>query len=256
IKYLNFFADYLVTYMKNLQQENGLYWHHKDLAHQFWGRGNGWGAASTSELIQVLPKEHPKYNDVITGYKKQMKGLIDVQLKNGMWQQLLGSTSSKNWEETSGTSMFIFALFPGLELGILDKETYLEPAKKGWMAVIRYLSNDGKLSNVAEGFWPKVGDENEYLNAPKASPGNSHGTAGFLWAATAIVRYYKKVTASNEYIKLVPPYISSYSTKTHYFDLKGRLQVFSLENNLYSLPREIIMRRSDGSSSLFTTITY
>lgn len=255
IKYINFFADYLTNYMKNLQQSNGLYWHHKDVSHQFWGRGNGWGAASTSELLQVISPEHSKYNDIVSGYKKQMKGLIDVQLSSGMWQQLLGSTSSKNWEESSGTSMFIFALFTGLELGILDKETYLEPAKKGWMAVIKYLSNDGKLSNVAEGFWPKAGTPDEYLNAQKASPGNSHGTAGFLWAATAIVRYYNKTGTinKNNLIVIKPTFTSA--EKIQYFDLQGRRNILKItENNFSSIPMSIIIQKRNGSSRTITTL--
>ena len=190
-KYLDFCVNFILRYMSNLQQSNGLYWHHWEKSHQFWGRGNGWGAASTAELLQVLPETHPKYNDILTGFKNHMAGLINVQLESGMWPQLLGSTDSRNWEETSGTSMFVFALFTGLELGILDEETYLEPAKKGWNALVGYLSSDGKLNNVAEGFWPRVGDANEYLNASKAAPGNSHGTAGFIWAETAIVKYYQ-----------------------------------------------------------------
>jgi rhamnogalacturonyl hydrolase YesR len=52
--YLNFFADYLSSYMKNLQQSNGLYWHHKDLAHQFWGVETV-VCASSAEILQVLP---------------------------------------------------------------------------------------------------------------------------------------------------------------------------------------------------------
>jgi unsaturated rhamnogalacturonyl hydrolase len=193
-KYLDFCADFITKYMKNLQQSNGLYWHHGDLSHQFWGRGNGWGAASSAEMMQELPQDHAKYNDALAAYKKHMKGLIDVQLASGMWPQLLGSTDSRNWEESSGTAMFIFALFTGLELGILDKETYLTPAKKGWMALISHLGSDGKLKDIAAGFWPSVGDANEYLNASRAAAGNSHGTAGFLWAATAIVRYYSSLT--------------------------------------------------------------
>ena len=161
--------------MKNLQQSNGLYWHHGDLSHQFWGRGNGWGAASSAEMMQELPQDHAKYNDALAAYKKHMKGLIDVQLTSGMWPQLLGSTDSRNWEESSGTAMFIFALFTGL-------------------ALTAHLGSDGKLKDIAAGFWPSVGDANEYLNASRAAAGNSHGTAGFLWAATAIVRYYSSLT--------------------------------------------------------------
>jgi unsaturated rhamnogalacturonyl hydrolase len=220
--YLNFFADYLSMYMKNLQQNNGLYWHHKDLAHQFWGRGNGWGAVSSAEMLQTLPSGHPKYQTILTYYKKHMKGLIDVQLQNGIWHQLLGSTSSKNWEETSGSSMFVFALFIGLQLGILDKETYLEPAKKGWMAVAKYLDASGKLNNVAEGFWPKTGTPDDYLDARKAAAGNSHGTAGFLWAAAAVVKYFNSQVAIDTRPALKPAMSVTSDQYSNYYDLIGR----------------------------------
>ena len=134
-KYLDFAADYLTMYQGNLQQSNGLYWHHRDLSHQFWGRGNGWGAASSAELLREIPEDHEKYDDFIDHYKKHMQGLVDAQLESGMWPQLLMSTDARNWEETSGSSMFVFALFTGLELGILDTATFLTPAKRGWMAV-------------------------------------------------------------------------------------------------------------------------
>jgi rhamnogalacturonyl hydrolase YesR len=189
-KYLDFCANYSVRYINALQQVNGLYEHGAGGSKQFWGRGNGWAAAGNAELLQVLHEDHEKYNEVVSGFKKHMKALIDVQLENGMWSQLLGSSDSTNWEETSGTSMFVFALFTGLELGILDKETFLEPAKRGWMAVIEYLSDDGKLGNIANGFWPSTGTPENYLKAKVGGAGDSHGTAGFIWAATSIIRYY------------------------------------------------------------------
>jgi rhamnogalacturonyl hydrolase YesR len=34
-KYLDFCVNYLTSYMNNLQQANGLYWHHKDISKQF-----------------------------------------------------------------------------------------------------------------------------------------------------------------------------------------------------------------------------
>ncbi|MBN2807823.1 MAG: DUF1593 domain-containing protein [Prolixibacteraceae bacterium] len=189
-KYLDFCADYSVRYIKALQQNNGLYKHGANGSQQPWGRGNGWAAAGNAELLQILPENHQRYEEVVSGFQKHMKGLIAVQLENGMWQQLLGSNDSRNWEETSGTSMFVFALFTGMELGILDEETFLEPAKRGWMAVANYLSEDGKLKNSASGFWPDAGTPENYLNAKVGGEGDSHGTAGFIWAATSVVRYY------------------------------------------------------------------
>lgn len=252
-KYLDFCVNYLTSYMNNLQQANGLYWHHKDISKQFWGRGNGWGAACAAELIQVIPQDHKKYQQVIERYKKHMKGLIQVQNESGMWNQLLGSSSPKNWEETSGTAMFIFAIFTGLHLKLLDEETYLEPAKKGWMALTRYLSSDGKLSNIADGFWPRSGTADEYLNATKGSPGNSHGTAGILWAATAIVRFFSDSTIVN-----ISPGQLHNSQRCHFktdllFDLSGRkISSSGLVPNNTRLSSGILIRMNNTTKMTIT----
>ena len=189
-----------------------------------------------------------------------MKGLIDVQLGSGMWPQLLASTDSRNWEESSGTSMFLFALFTGLELGILDKATYLEPAKKGWTAVAKQLSSDGKLNNIAAGFWPSKGTTDEYLSASKAAAGNSHGTAGFLWAATAVVKYFNAATpVSGECFSIgrasdgSPP-VASFQSDV-FFDLQGRtiVSAASRADVAHLTPGVIIHRTSAGQTPLTFT---
>jgi hypothetical protein len=85
--------------------------------------------------------------------------------------------------------MFLFAILTGLRNNWLDRDTFLDPAKKGWSALVGYLQG-GKLTNVAAGFWPSTGGASDYLNASRGQPGDSHGTAAFLWAATAAYRYF------------------------------------------------------------------
>ena len=43
-------VDQLLAYCDVLQQENGLFLHSEDAPH-FWGRGNGWAAASMARRI-------------------------------------------------------------------------------------------------------------------------------------------------------------------------------------------------------------
>lgn len=222
LKYLDFCADYILYYMKKLQQSNGLY-NHRDGGPHRWGRGNGWGAASTTELMQVLPKDHSKYAAVLEGFRKQMTGLIGVQKSNGMWMQLLDSKNSANWEETSCMGMFLFAIFTGLQHGWLDEETFLEPAKKGWMAVTKHINN-GKLQNIAQGMWGGA-NESDYLNVNHNHAGDAHGTAGILWAAAAIVKYHTKPVSAER--KQQRPFESTMSIsprveKIKVFDLTGR----------------------------------
>jgi unsaturated rhamnogalacturonyl hydrolase len=199
--YLDFFADYSIEYTAKLLQSNGLYWH-RDGSHIFWGRGNGWGAASETELLLSLPGNHPKRAAVLDGYKKHMAGLLAAQKANGMWMQVLTSTDPKNWEETSGTGMFLFAMFTGLKNGWLDSATFLEPAKKGWKALAGYVGSDGKLKNICVGFWGD-GTENSYLTAATEA-GNAHGTCAILWAAAAAINLFSPSTGVNRGELTVP----------------------------------------------------
>jgi rhamnogalacturonyl hydrolase YesR len=242
MKYLDFFADYLLTYNEKLQQSGGLYWHKLD-SKNFWGRGNGWGAAGATELLMELPATHTKFASVLEGYRKQMSGLLSVQKGNGIWMQLLDSKDPKNWEETSGTAMFLFAIFTGLKYGWLDSNTFLEPAKKGWTALLGHLQGS-KLADVAAGFWPSTGTAADYLNASRGQPGDSHGTAAFLWAATAAYHYFSTPAVSiagrndNQSCRIVSECRNS-NTKFDYFDLSGRLITSGKQT-------EILQRKTPG----------
>lgn len=191
MKYLDFCAEYITKYKDTLLQPDGLYWHKLD-SKNYWGRGNGWGAASSTELLLELPKTHVKYESVLAGYQKHMKGLLAKQQTSGMWMQLIGSTDTNNWVESSGTAMFLFAMLTGLRNGWLEEDTFLEPAKRGWMALAGYLQG-AKLTNVAAGFWPSTGQPSDYINASKGQPGDPHGTAAFLWAASAAIQLFTPV---------------------------------------------------------------
>jgi rhamnogalacturonyl hydrolase YesR len=250
--YLDFCADYMVYYMSKLQQPNGLYWHGARLSEQFWGRGNGWSAAGFTELLQELPKTHPKYEAVLDGYKKQMSGLHDVQNENGMWMQVLDSKAANNWEETSGTAMFLFAMFTGLKNGWLDEATYLEPAKKGWSALAGYLQGS-KLKNVAAGFWPSSDKPNvsQYLNANRGQPGDSHGTAAFLWAATAAINLFTPTPVTHGPITLRQSANSIRQLPVSagaVFDLLGRSMIAQGKDNLPATPVTGLIIRRNGTS--------
>ena len=118
--------------------------------------------------------------------------------------------------------MFLFAIFTGIEKGWLDRDTYLEPAKKGWMALVGYLQGS-KLRNVAAGFWPSTGTANDYLNAAKGSPGDPHGTAAFIWAATAAIKCLTPTAAIPSVRQRIPAAFSVTGTdRPLLVDLTGR----------------------------------
>lgn len=184
--YLNRAARQLVVYCNRLQRENGLF-HHREDAPFFWGRGNGWAAAAMTEVLLVLPAEHPYYPSLVAACQKMMKTLAGLQGADGMWHQLLDDPAS--YPESSCTGMFIYALATGIEKGWLPREEFMEKTVKGWRALSGYVNSKGEVRNVCVGTNAKNSREH-YLNRPK-STGNFHGQAAVLWAASAMVRLNK-----------------------------------------------------------------
>jgi len=176
--YLERAALEINSYLEKLQQPNGLF-HHGENAPFFWGRGNGWVAAGLAELLSELPESNPYYDSILNGYKEMMKALIEYQAEDGMWRQLIDN--EKAWKETSSTAMFGYSIAVGVKKGILNAEKYTPAYQKAWQALVKYVNNEGKISNVCVGTGQST-DVNYYLNRP-AVTGDFHGQAPMLWFA-------------------------------------------------------------------------
>jgi rhamnogalacturonyl hydrolase YesR len=182
-KYIYRAANEMVMYLDSLQRPNGLFYHAPDVPF-FWGRGNGWMAAGTAELLRSLPLTNPDRPRIMEGYKKMMETLLKYQAADGMWRQLIDDPES--WPETSSTGMFTFAMIIGVKNGWLDKEVYGAAARKGWLALITYIEPNGDIREVCEGT-NKKNDRQYYLDRKRLT-GDMHGQAPVLWCATALLR--------------------------------------------------------------------
>ncbi len=183
MKYLDRAATAMVAYLEKLQEPNGLF-HHGTNAPFFWGRGNGWMAAGSAELLRVLPESHPQHAGILAGYRKMMAGLIECQAEEGMWRQLLDKPES--WPETSGSAMFTFAMVTGVKNGWLDGKTYGPAARKAWLALVGFLDDEGNLREVCIGT-DKGFDQAFYMDRPRTA-GDLHGQSPMLWTASALLR--------------------------------------------------------------------
>jgi len=137
-----------------------------------------------SELLRSLPDNHPHRARIMAGYHKMMAALLQHQATDGMWRQLIDQPES--WPETSCTGMFTFAMITGVKQGWLDAETYGLAARKGWLALIKYIDENADIHEVCEGT-NKKNDRQYYLDR-KRRVGDMHGQAPVLWCATALLR--------------------------------------------------------------------
>jgi rhamnogalacturonyl hydrolase YesR len=182
-KYLDRAARTMTAYFDRLQQPNGLFFHGTN-APLYWGRGNGWMAAGSAELLRSLPPAHPQYRRILAGYRTMMAALLAAQDQNGLWHQLIDKPGS--WPETSGSAMFTFAFVTGVKNGWLDAATYGPAARKAWLALVGYLDADANLREVCVGT-NKSDSEQFYHDRPRAV-GDLHGQAPMLWTASALLR--------------------------------------------------------------------
>jgi unsaturated rhamnogalacturonyl hydrolase len=183
VKYIDRAALEMVAYLDQLQQPNGLFYHAPDVPF-FWGRGDGWMAAGMSELLRSLPENHPHRPRILEGYRKMMAALLKHQGANGMWHQLIDDPES--WPETSCTGMFTFAFITGVKHGWLDEATYGPAARKGWLALIKYIDANGDIHEVCEGTNKR--NSRQYYLDRKHNIGDMHGQAPVLWCASALLR--------------------------------------------------------------------
>jgi rhamnogalacturonyl hydrolase YesR len=182
-KYLDRATKEMVLYLDSIQLQNGLFYHSPE-AHHSWSRGNGWMAVGMSEILRILPKDHPNRPRIMAGYLKMMAALIHFQEKDGMWRQIIDDPEA--WKETSGTAMFTYAMITGVKNGWLDKATYGAAARKGWLALVTYINQNDELTEVCEGTNIK-NDRNHYMQR-KRIVGDLHGQAPLIWCATALLR--------------------------------------------------------------------
>ena len=73
-----------------------------------WGRGNGWCLFSLSEVLEMLPTDHPNRPALLDFFNELCEGYLALQGEHGLWHQVLNEPDA--YEETSCTAMFAYAL--------------------------------------------------------------------------------------------------------------------------------------------------
>lgn len=119
-----------------------------------WGRGNGWVAMCTAELIDLLSPESEEYRVCAEILTKLLADLRPLQTENGLWRTLVNDPSS--YEETSASAMFLFGLLVAERHELFGEESadYREVIDRGLAGLIGQIDDEGRLMGSSEGTWP------------------------------------------------------------------------------------------------------
>jgi len=115
----------------------------------YWARCNGWALLAMSELLDVLPSDHPSRSAILEQFRAHIKGLASCQSGTGFWHQLMDRNDS--YYETSATAIFTYCAAHGINKGWLDAKAYGPMAVLGWNAVRTKVNATGQVEGTCVG---------------------------------------------------------------------------------------------------------
>jgi unsaturated rhamnogalacturonyl hydrolase len=148
---------------KTYSPETGLYYHGWDekrkqlwanpetgLSPNFWSRSIGWYAMAIVDVLDFLPENHPQRPEIIRiaqGLAAALEKYRDPE--TGMWYQVTDKSSETgNYQESTGSIMFIYFWAKGAQKGYLEKG-YLEKSRAAYDSFVRLFTvknADGTVS--------------------------------------------------------------------------------------------------------------
>jgi unsaturated rhamnogalacturonyl hydrolase len=115
----------------------------------FWARGDGWVFAALAKVLSDLPRDDAVRPLFEERFRAMAQTLRSIQRPEGHWTRSLLDPEHAPGPETSGTAFFTYGFLWGINNGILDRETYLPVALKGWNYLTRVaIQPDGKVGYV------------------------------------------------------------------------------------------------------------
>jgi len=157
---------------------------------EFWSRAMGWYAMALVDVLDYLPKDHRRRDEVISILGRLAAALKKYQDKDsGAWYQVTEKGSvSGNYLEASGSCMFVYALAKGVRMGYIDK-SFFAIAKKGF---------DGIIKNFIET------DKSGYVHLLKSCSGAGLGGNPYRDGS---FEYYIKEPIRTDDLKAIGPFI-------------------------------------------------
>jgi rhamnogalacturonyl hydrolase YesR len=198
-------AGYLFNPQTNLFTHG---WHAgmNDAPNFYWSRANGWAVLSMSDLLDVLPKDHPGYPKVLAQLRLSLKGIAERQSGSGLWHQMIDRNDS--YLETSASAIFTYVIAHAVNQGWISPAPYGSIAQAGWAGLQTKITGQGEVEGTCVGT-TLAGDMVYYYNRPTSK----HALHG----------YGPVLLAGAEMIKLVtnPKLDIQYRVRTYHYLPKG-----------------------------------
>jgi len=115
----------------------------------YWARCNGWAMLAMSELLDVLPADHPLQIKILNLLRAHIKGIASYQSGTGFWHQLIDKNDS--YHETSSTAIFTYCIAHAINQGWISDQAFGPVALLGWNAVSTKINEEGQVEGTCVG---------------------------------------------------------------------------------------------------------
>ena len=157
---------------------------------EIWSEGLGWYAMILADVLELLPPNHKGYERLSMQLCKLIEGLEKVQdSASGLWYQVVDKPAhQRNWHDTSGSAMFLYAIKKAGLLGIADREQCDKIAEKAFKGIkpkcIADHEGNADIHHACDGLCVQINydayvDYARNVNAKEA-------VAAFFWACQII----------------------------------------------------------------------
>lgn len=188
----------------------GLYLHAWDSAHvqkwadpntglspHVWGRAMGWFAMAHADVLTAMPEDCEFYADIKAQFNKIVTGVLAARGDDKLWHQVLDRPANEeNYAESSCSSMFVYTLLRGANLGVIDAAC-ADIARESFDALCdRCVKTEAdgyiELHDICKvaglGGAPYRDGSYEYYVNEVICSGDTKGTAPFIMAAAEMLR--------------------------------------------------------------------
>ncbi len=114
-----------------------------------WARANGWALLAMTELLDVLPPNHPGYKKVLDQFQAHVKGLAPYQTDKGFWHQLIDHNDT--YLETSATAIYPYCIARAINKKWIDAKAYGPMCLLAWNAVATKVNAKGQVEGTCVG---------------------------------------------------------------------------------------------------------
>ena len=134
-------------------ETNNTFWADKTtgLSQHCWGRAQGWYTMALVELLDALPEDFPRRNEIVAVLEKDFDAIIKWQdKKTNTWYQVMDSPEREgNYLESTCTSMFAYSLLKAYRKGYVKDVKYRDAGIKAYRGIIKNfirIDNDKTIS--------------------------------------------------------------------------------------------------------------